>query len=342
MIKNPFFSIIIPVYNVENYIHSCLDSLLHQTFGDFEVLCVCDVSNDASVRITNEYCQQDERFHFLEGESKGLSAARNLGISASTGDYICFLDSDDYFAVKALEVLHQEISRKTPDVLVFGAVAFPKKPRPQRWLRRTLSSNNCNYNSSGVSCLFENHNAMPFVWRNCFKHTFLNQHTIRFDEALRVAEDVAFQMDAFCRANRIRFISNKLYFYQWYRENSLQHQYSQNSYIRLLGHLQVVDHVISHWTEFGILHENRFLLATWVLSFLFGYDLRNLPSQQRQKMEQNVIEKIQSLLGNEELAMLPFFTRAQYNALKNDDFSLGGFIGKIRYHLSKLHAQKKY
>lgn len=316
--------------------------MLSQKFADFEALCICDASNDGSVDIVKEFCHLDDRFRFLSGMSRGLSAARNIGLEAASGRYICFLDSDDYYAKNALHTLYQEIVGLNPDILVFGASAIPRRPCPQRWLKRTLSAKNAAYDLGGIRCLFENQSAMPFVWRNCYQHAFLDQHAIRFDDALRVAEDVAFQMDTFCRAKRIRFISSKLYFYQWYRENSLQHQYSQNAYKRLLGHLQVVDHVLSQWTELDILNENRFSLAAWVLGFLFGYDLRNLPLQQRLEVEHQTLKRIYALLDEEELTKLPFFSRAQFTAIANDDFSLDGFIGKVRYHVSKLCVKKEW
>lgn len=342
MNEPPFFSIIIPVYYVEHYIRRCLKSLVDQTYGNFEALCVCDASSDQSIDIVDTFCQQDSRFHFLEGTGSGLSTARNIGMDASCGNYICFLDADDYYSDNALDVLHQEIIGSAPDILVFGAVAFPKRPHPQKWLERTLSTCNRTYDNQGVRCLFENRSAMPFVWRNCYRSTFLRTHSVRFDPALRVAEDVAFQMDAFPLAERIRFISRRLYFYQWYRENSLQQLYSRESYVKLFGHLQVVDHVLQAWSPLCLVQKYRFELAIWLLNFIFGYALRYLPPTQRHEIEKKATEAVNAILSSEDLILLPFFSRAQYDAVRTDDFSFGGVIGKIRYHMSKLVVKHEW
>src|SRR5574344_1215981 len=97
---------------------------------------------------------------FLNGMSRGLSAARNIGLEAATGRYICFLDSDDYYVENALHTLYQEIVVLNSDILVFGANTIPRKPRPERWLKRTLSSKNAIYDLGGIRCLFENQSAM--------------------------------------------------------------------------------------------------------------------------------------------------------------------------------------
>ena len=88
-------SVIIPVYNVENYLKRCLNSVLNQTLKDIEIICVNDGSTDDSAQICEEYALKDERFSVFHQENKGVSAARNKGLSLAEGEYICFIDSDD-------------------------------------------------------------------------------------------------------------------------------------------------------------------------------------------------------------------------------------------------------
>ena len=114
-------SIIIPVYKVEKYIEKCIQSLLNQTYTNFEAIIVDDGSPDNSIAIAKKLVGGDSRFIFLEKENGGLSSARNLGIDRSTGDYLAFLDSDDYFAENCIEVC-VNIIKATPEVeiVVFG------------------------------------------------------------------------------------------------------------------------------------------------------------------------------------------------------------------------------
>ena len=100
-------SVIIPVYNVEAYLEECLDSVKNQTYTDIEVILVNDGSIDNSQAICELYCQQDSRFHLINQENQGQSAARNHGVSASSGELITFVDSDDVLSIKYLEVLNR-------------------------------------------------------------------------------------------------------------------------------------------------------------------------------------------------------------------------------------------
>ena len=100
-------SVIIPVYNVEEYLEECLDSVKNQTYTDIEVILVNDGSIDNSQAICELYCQQDSRFHLINQENQGQSAARNHGVSASSGELITFVDSDDVLSIKYLEVLNR-------------------------------------------------------------------------------------------------------------------------------------------------------------------------------------------------------------------------------------------
>ena len=99
-------SVIVPVYNVEEYLEECLDSIQHQTYTDIEVILVNDGSRDDSQAICERYCHQDPRFHLINQENQGQSAARNNGVAASRGELITFVDSDDVVSAKYLENLY--------------------------------------------------------------------------------------------------------------------------------------------------------------------------------------------------------------------------------------------
>ena len=96
-------SIIVPVYNVEKYLERCLDSILSQTFSDFELILVNDGSTDHSLEICRSYAEKDERILLIDQENRGLSAARNAGIAVAKGEYLGFVDSDDYIAQNMYE-----------------------------------------------------------------------------------------------------------------------------------------------------------------------------------------------------------------------------------------------
>ncbi len=117
-------SVIIPVYNVENYLEESLDSIINQTFSDLEIICVNDGSTDNSPSILNNYANKDSRIKIINQENKGLSAARNSGLDVATGDYIYFFDSDDILELTALEELYKIAYENSLDLIIFKLINF--------------------------------------------------------------------------------------------------------------------------------------------------------------------------------------------------------------------------
>lgn len=118
----PKVSVIVPVYNVETYLYACLDSLLSQTFTDFEVLCVNDGSTDNSLLILQEYAKKDPRIRVITQENQGLSMARNNGVKQARGKYIYFLDSDDIIHPQLLEICWTMAETKGADFVCFSFI----------------------------------------------------------------------------------------------------------------------------------------------------------------------------------------------------------------------------
>ncbi len=121
------FSVIIPVYNVENYLHQCIDSVLYQDFNDFELILVDDGSRDNSPAICDEYSKKDSRVKVIHKPNGGASDARNVGIKSAVGDYLLFIDSDDYWCTQTvLTKINNTIEKYDVDVVQFGLAEVQK------------------------------------------------------------------------------------------------------------------------------------------------------------------------------------------------------------------------
>ena len=131
----PAISIIIPVYNVEKYLRRCLDSVLNQTFTDWQAICVNDGSPDNSAAILAEYAARDSRFIIVEKENGGLSDARNAGMPYATGEYIMYLDSDDFIHPQTMEIAYYMARRDNSDIVSF---TYDRIYRPQLMVRHIL------------------------------------------------------------------------------------------------------------------------------------------------------------------------------------------------------------
>lgn len=125
--ENELISVIVPIYNVENYLRMCLDSIQNQTYKNFECLLINDGSPDNSAEICREYVAKDSRFRYFEKENGGVSSARNLGIERSEGVYITFVDSDDWVEPDYLEVLYSIIVQEKADISVSTYKQFNTK-----------------------------------------------------------------------------------------------------------------------------------------------------------------------------------------------------------------------
>ncbi|MDD3252705.1 MAG: glycosyltransferase family 2 protein [Lachnospiraceae bacterium] len=282
MKKGAKISIIIPIYNVEQYLSQCLESVITQTLYDIEIICVNDGTKDKSDEIVKEYLKHDNRIRYIEKENGGLSSARNAGIRLATGDYVLFLDSDDYITRNACECLYKEILETAPDIISFGAYCFPEYPEPGVWLMNTLSPRKFRYEKFSEEALFEERGAFPFVWRQCFKREFINKNKLEFDETIKFGEDLVFQFYAFPQAGSISFLDDRLYCYRWYRENSLMFSASKRLDEKYDQHIELVDTIAEYWQELGILDEYKKSFFNWSVSFM-GYDLKQYTDKERKK-----------------------------------------------------------
>ena len=122
--EDKMISVIIPVYNVEKYLCECIDSVLGQTYQDYEVILVDDGSTDSSGTICDKYAETNSRIKVIHRKNGGLSEARNTGFDAANGEYIYFLDSDDYIRADALERMHEASKKTNADIYFFEAEVF--------------------------------------------------------------------------------------------------------------------------------------------------------------------------------------------------------------------------
>ena len=126
---SPVISVIVPVYNTEPYLRECLDSISNQTLKDIEIICVDDGSSDNSIKILKEYEEKDNRFTILTQNHLKAGVARNNGIKIAKGEYLCFLDSDDFFDLNMLEEMYNQGKEDNSDIVVCGYKIFNQKTK---------------------------------------------------------------------------------------------------------------------------------------------------------------------------------------------------------------------
>lgn len=222
MIKmNPTISVIVPVYNVEKYLNECVDSILMQTFTDFEVILVDDGSLDGSGEICDRYTEKDDRVRVLHQENAGLSEARNTGIRMAQGRYICFVDSDDSIASEYCETLLCLLRGTDFDFSVCAVLRYPDGEKPQKNSEVTMTTTYSN--TEFLRAQLERKSEFG-VWNKLFRRELFDKLSFA---AGKIHEDVIFSADL--AVNCIRGVvvtSNQLYFYRQ-RMSSIVHLASQ-------------------------------------------------------------------------------------------------------------------
>ena len=211
--KGELISIIVPIYNVENYLRQCLDSIVAQTYQNFECLLINDGSPDHSADICREYVSKDSRFRYFEKENGGVSSARNLGIEYSKGEYITFIDSDDWVDSDYLELLYMKINEYNADLAVLTYKQYSMNDGcfylhvwEQDYYEKYYTGNELLNSLPNL----ENYDSTFNVsWGKLFKRNFLE--TATFNEQRIMGEDLEFNFKIFLQIKSCIYLNRALY-----------------------------------------------------------------------------------------------------------------------------------
>lgn len=211
----PKISVIVPVYNTEKYLHRCIDSILAQTFTDFELLLIDDGSKDNSGAICDEYAAKDQRVRVFHKENGGVSSARNLGLDNAQGEWITFVDSDDWIEPILIESCVTVIRKKhNIDVIRYGY--YEEESLNKRIIRCSSNENDIIFSLNTFFEKCDNYCYWGFVWNTAFRRDLIRE--LRFDENINYCEDHIFTYEYMIRCKTMRFLSLPLYHYQTFSQ----------------------------------------------------------------------------------------------------------------------------
>lgn len=225
-------SVIVPVYNTEKYLRRCVDSILAQTFTDFELLLIDDGSTDGSGAICDEYAKKDSRVRVFHKENGGVSSARNLGLDNAIGEYITFIDSDDFIEKSYFEMLSQY---KDPDIVVSYYIAEGWNG----WISTPFPD--LSFNEKNIKYFLEKYLISCNVpWGKFLKRKIVEKHKIRFDLNFAYGEDTLFIMDYLYYVNNVEMNSWKMYHYDCTNEVSLsKKRLNVDYYLKLIDEVSM-------------------------------------------------------------------------------------------------------
>jgi len=218
-------TVIIPVYNVEDYIVECLDSVIRQTYAPSEILIVNDGSTDDSRKICQYYADIYSNIRLLDQENQGVSSARNKGLDYARGDYVVFVDSDDFIADNMLSVLIQKMNDTDSDIVQCGLYYLYENNRIEKYIRIEENDVVLNGTKEFFHAMFERR-LNSYVCASIYRKSLFDN--LRFDEK-KIMEDTFIKPHLFIRSKRITIVPECLYYYRQ-RAGSIMHDFNHRRF----------------------------------------------------------------------------------------------------------------
>lgn len=237
--QTPLISVIVPVYNVEKYLARCLDSIIRQSFNNLEIICVNDGSTDNSLQILKQYAKKDHRIRIIDKTNGGLSSARNAGLSIATGDFISFIDSDDWINDKCYEVCSNYFADNV-DIVSFSYV-------------KVYSNGDRYYAKQNLNGELTFSDGMFFqqAWNVCwkiFRASFLKKHNMYFREGI-LYEDLEFSSRLFLAYHpTVVYIQGNFYYY-YQNLNSIMSKTAMHTSGMSIQHIYILDTIYNFLKE---------------------------------------------------------------------------------------------
>lgn len=327
----PRVSVVLPVYNVERYLAACLDSLRSQSLRDIEIICVDDGSTDRSPMLLEMAAATDSRISIITKPNGGLSSARNVGLAAATGDYVMFVDSDDFLHRRACETVVKTFAKTQAEIVTFGAYIHPSA-HATRWLTKTLSPRKKVFEAFEPDLLFKEA-ARPFVWRSAFTRMFLEREGLGFDETVPFGEDQVFYFAAYPLSRRTALIPKRLYYYRASRPHSLMASRFEDRREMLKEHQHIARVILDGWNDRGWLEQYRVPMLGWVLDFLAG-EAASAPGNSGRQLRRSLAALLQEYFpAGPWLEATPPTARALLAALQEGE-SVGAAAKRRAMHIA--------
>ncbi len=322
--ENPLISIIIPVYNTEKYLSECLDSVLAQSYKNWEAICINDGSKDNSLHILNDYANRDERIKVINQENKGLSETRNIGLEQVQGQYIMFLDSDDFWHSEILSILVNIIKKEECDIISFSYKKVLNGNFKQKNYKKPSKFKL--YSNPLINFIKRKYKTTGVVWNKIYRADLIRG--IKFVK-INPGEDNIFVFECLGKSKKIAVIDNELYFYNQ-NPSSIMHT-SQEQKIKQSKIIiaENIRRIIQNFAQ----DEKKYNLCNYYLHNRLIFRDRIIYILKKKTPIKEIIDEIKAL---EELKEDNFFDEKQLT-LKNK--IIWSLLLHKQYKLAKIFAR---
>ncbi len=306
-------SVIVPFYKVEKYLERCLESILSQTFKDFELILIDDCGGDSSLEIAQKYSRNDSRIRLIQNEkNSGQGYSRNKGIELSKGEYIIFIDSDDWVEPKMFEILHEKARNTATDIVKCDYSLYWPNLTDKYNISKICPDFDKIYNIFDDVDTFLGFQIIS-VWNCIFKTEFIRNKKLKFDEVNKF-EDILFMWEAFIHSSNFAFVEDALYNYNKTNESS---DTSHNHYL-----VKYITKDAELLKEIVINDKRLFSAFTLFVFILFNYIYPKATFMEKQKLKKKFKQILNGIdtSGSSEIISRGLATKS-LNLFLNNDYS---------------------
>lgn len=355
MNNQPLISVIIPVYNVEQYLSQCLGSVINQTYPNLEIICVNDASSDGSLEILNQFAENDQRVRVIGKQNEGVSRARNVGLQSANGEYVMFVDADDWIETDTCEKALVAMYDNEADVIMwsyvseYGASNSPKTIFPDNCVfERQEILNRLHRRFIGIVGEELEHpelaDAICPVWGKLYKRSLIVQSGAAFIDLAEIGtyEDGMFNLETFFYANKVVYLNQCLYHYRRSNTTSVTSAYREELFGLWQNLYQRMGQYIQEKNLPAIYNEalqNRIALGVLGLTLNVSGAQKRFFEKRKELREILKIEKYHTALTSLDISRMPkkwklFYGCAQYGNASALLFA-GGYIAFLQFAVGK-------
>lgn len=325
---NNIVTVIVPIYNVEEYLEDCIKSIINQTYKNIEIILIDDGSTDESLDICKRYANNDKRIIIIEQENFGVSCARNKGIEIAKGDYITFVDSDDWIEKGFIETLYNEAKEKEADVTMCGYNRVIGQSKEKIYIKGEKQCFDANDYSIKV---LNPQTGFGFCHMKLIKRQCIDK--VRFNETLTVGEDALFNMQIAKNIDKAILLEKRLYNYR-INEKSVVKKFDHNYVQKYLKFIQEIQsYLFQGKNETNEIKANYYnCVAYHVLLIAVNYCYHPVNTGNRRKMLKEVckIKEFKEGIKNSNYKNLTLTRKITLFTIKHRLYLLTGAICKIR------------
>jgi glycosyltransferase involved in cell wall biosynthesis len=276
------FTIIIPIYNAEKYLEQALKSVVNQTYSDWELICINDGSTDSSAQIVDRFSKTDNRILTVNQQNSGQGIARNRGIELASGDYILFLDADDWLEINTLETLNKIIEQNSADLVIFEKDEYFEDTA--QFVRRDMLriseaaskikllktkpfaiETHRNYTAKELYSTF--FYSIPYTWDKAYSRNFLITNNIRYEQG-KLSEDTGFYLQTMLLAKNIVYSDKYLYHYRNHSTNITKT--ASEKHFSIFFRIKTIRNLLEKHSVQNALYANYQYFALWLCCTSFS------------------------------------------------------------------------